>query len=111
MIERYKPTGTPLTPYEDELLVNLVEECSEVIQAATKLLRFGKESYKGYGDNQERLGLEIGDVQTVLNKCLEIGLISPEVLLTGQARKEERLQRYMQNDPPPRERRMRNAEA
>jgi hypothetical protein len=47
----------------DELLVLLIEECGEVIQAATKCLRFGYERFQpGYGVNSEVLATEIGDV-------------------------------------------------
>ncbi len=47
----------------EELLVVLIEECGEVIQAATKCLRFGFDSAEpGYGINHIELAKEIGDV-------------------------------------------------
>lgn len=47
----------------DELLIILVEECGEVVQAATKCLRFGWDrDQPGYGVNHEVLAQEIGDL-------------------------------------------------
>ncbi len=40
----------------DELLTILIEECSEIIKAATKCQRFGFDRYyPGYGINQDVL--------------------------------------------------------
>lgn len=51
----------------DELLVLLIEECGEVIQAATKCLRFGYDVDHGvgYGNNQDVLSREFGDLAAV----------------------------------------------
>ncbi len=51
----------------DELLVLLIEECGEVIQAATKCLRFGFDVDHGvdYGNNKLVLSREIGDLMAV----------------------------------------------
>jgi len=57
-------------PYltRDEKLVLLIEECGEVIQAATKCLRFGfHREYPGYGVNSEVLSCEIGDLLGVID--------------------------------------------
>lgn len=52
----------------DEKLVLLVEECGEVIQAATKCLRFGYErNQPGYGVNKDVLAHEIGDLMGVVD--------------------------------------------
>lgn len=51
----------PLTT--DELLVILMEECAEVIQAASKCLRFGfTRNHPSYGDNDKVLAKELGDL-------------------------------------------------
>jgi hypothetical protein len=52
----------------DELLVLLIEECGEVIQAATKCLRFGFTSDHGlgYGKNDLVLAKETGELQAVM---------------------------------------------
>lgn len=52
----------------DELLVLLIEECGEVIQAATKCLRFGFDGHHiaEYGINHEVLAKEAGDLLAVI---------------------------------------------
>jgi hypothetical protein len=52
----------------DEKLVLLIEECGEVIQAATKCLRFGWDrDQPDYGVNHEVLAKEVGDLTGVVN--------------------------------------------
>lgn len=52
----------------DELLTLLIEECAEVIQAATKIQRFGWDRHQPYyGENREVLAHEIGDVLGVID--------------------------------------------
>jgi NTP pyrophosphatase (non-canonical NTP hydrolase) len=59
---------------KDELLVILIEECGEVIQAATKCLRFGFDrSLPDYGVNSEVLAQEVGDVLGIVY-ALELDL-------------------------------------
>jgi NTP pyrophosphatase (non-canonical NTP hydrolase) len=52
----------------DDKLIVLIEECGEVIQAATKCLRFGWDrDQPGYGVNHEVLAAEIGDLLGVIS--------------------------------------------
>lgn len=52
----------------DEKLVLLIEECGEVIQAATKCLRFGfTHDEPGYGVNSTKLAQELGDLVGVVD--------------------------------------------
>src|SRR5262245_34595005 len=52
-----------VTLTRDEILVLLIEECGEVIQAATKCLRFGYDrNQPDYGVNSVVLSKEIGDL-------------------------------------------------
>ncbi len=51
----------------EQTLVLLIEECGEVIQAATKCLRFGWDRDQlSYGVNHEVLAAEIGDLLGVI---------------------------------------------
>lgn len=51
----------------DEKLILLIEECGEVIQAATKCLRFGWDrDQPNYGVNHEVLANECGDVMAMI---------------------------------------------
>lgn len=60
-----KPEPVKLT--RDELMILLIEECGEVIQAATKCLRFGYDvdHGTGYGNNRDHLATELGDLTAV----------------------------------------------
>lgn len=53
----------------DDLLILLIEECGEVIQAATKCLRFGFNVDHGvdYGNNRTVLSREVGDLLGVID--------------------------------------------
>ena len=52
----------------DECLILLIEECGEVIQAATKCLRFGFDrDQPGYGVNSLVLAAEVGDLLGVID--------------------------------------------
>jgi hypothetical protein len=96
-MNRYKPNGTPLTDHERELLVILMEECAEVTQAASKLLRFGKENRPDSGvSNSAVLGLEIGDLQEMILMATNAGLVDRRDVGDGVQRKRERLAHFMQ---------------
>jgi hypothetical protein len=97
MSERYQPNGVTLTDYERELLVILMEECAEVIQAASKLIRFGKENRPNDGmSNTYCLGLEIGDVSQVISMTQDAYLVQATAIREGRDRKRERLEKFMQ---------------
>jgi hypothetical protein len=102
-MSKYQPNGTPLTDYERELLVILMEECAEVIQAASKLIRFGKENRPPTGfphseiSNSTYLGLEAGDLDYMIRLVREAGIISLKDIGAGHQRKMARLDQYMQH--------------
>lgn len=80
----------------DELLVLLIEECGEVIQAATKCLRFGFDVDHGidYGNNKLVLSREIGDLLGVVDG-LPLDLMNIRVSRDGKlARAEAAKERY-----------------
>ena len=98
MTDRYRPTGTPLTEHEREILVILMEECGEVVQAASKLIRFGRESYLGYGENVAVLSAEIGDLLCVVDIAKRLALMRDQEIHNGTLRKIERLKFFLQTD-------------
>lgn len=53
----------------DEKLIHLSEEAAEVIQAASKCLRFGYDidHGTGYGNNRKMLSKEIGDLLALVD--------------------------------------------
>jgi hypothetical protein len=95
--------GLMPTKRQHELLNILIEECAEVIQRATKMKRFGiDETQSGqYRDNRERLGREIGDLELMLELCLEAGLIRREDIVAGIENKKLQLTRWMVHSPEP----------
>lgn len=56
-----------VTEAELERLTILQEECAEVIQAVSKIIRFGWNSYHGEITNRAQLTLETGDLVSILN--------------------------------------------
>ena len=58
-----------LTPQQKEVLLILSEECSEVIQAISKIFRFGIDTKWNGEVNRERLALELGDLQCMIDLC------------------------------------------
>lgn len=60
-------------------LIHQVEECSEVIKAATKALRFGLDDTnpKTGNTNAEDLREELGDVANVADILVDCGVIEP----------------------------------
>jgi hypothetical protein len=97
MADRYVPNGTPLNDHERELLVILMEECAEVTQAASKLLRFGKENRPDSGvSNVYTLSAEYGDLLTISEMAINSGLMRMTAIEEGRYRKRERLAHFMQ---------------
>ena len=98
---KYLSTGTPLTDYERELLIILMEECAEVTQAASKLLRFGRGNRPPDRDvsNTTILAHEVGDLQEVIEMVGAAGLISAVDVAAGRKKKRERLAFFMQASP------------
>lgn len=72
----------------------VIEECAEVIQAATKILRFGEDdSHPSYYDgapNSEVLTEEVGQ----LLHCISRLGLNCALLMLAQQRKEEKLKTY-----------------
>lgn len=98
MDEKFVSPCPPPSPYEAELLTILIEECMEVAQRATKMLRFGvNEVQPGQDlDNAERLSVEVGDLLAVIRLCTEADLISHSVSQHAVAAKLNKLRIYMQ---------------
>jgi hypothetical protein len=97
-MERYQPNGTPLTDYEREALVILMEECAEVIQAASKLIRFGKENRPDTGEaNSVVLAHEIGDLEATCTMVVNnTDMLHLTDIYNGRERKRSRLAHFMQ---------------
>lgn len=99
MTEKFvTPCALP-TEREREILTILIEECAEVQQRATKLLRFGRDEVQSGQplSNKDRLSEEIGDMQAVLTLAEEYGLVSREIAVVQAPKKFAKLEKYMQS--------------
>lgn len=87
-----------VTEHQEECLNILQEECSEVIQAASKIKRFGILNRKPGAElnNLQNLEMEIGDVLALIDLCKEAGIgITDEGLEKARKAKFLRLSQYM----------------
>lgn len=101
MVEKYFSKSPPLTPYEKEVLTILMEECAEVIQAASKMIRFGREERPDNGvQNDQHLGIEIGELFEMINMTNMERLIFEGDISLGRARKRLGLAKYLQAAKP-----------
>jgi NTP pyrophosphatase (non-canonical NTP hydrolase) len=75
---------------QEEILLILQEECAEVIQAVSKVKRFGKEN------NIEQLEQEIADVLCMIELAYQHGILdkNEERVKNRITVKQERLKRY-----------------
>lgn len=91
-----------LTPAEHERLSLLVEECSEVIQAAGKILRHGYESKDPTDDNaptnRSNLERELGDVSLILRIMVREGDVNSTNMSKFSDKKAAKLQRYLHHN-------------
>lgn len=102
MSERFITPASLPSPFEDELIGILIEECMETCIRVSKVKRFGlAEVQPGQPhDNSTRMAHEIGDIFYVVEVMLEYGLIEQADIENGIASKKRQLRRYMQHQPP-----------
>jgi len=75
---------------QEELLVITMEECGELIQACSKILRSGKAE----GKNLKNLQDEVGDVVCMIDIMLRNNLISEKKLLDRKLVKLVKLKKW-----------------
>ncbi len=65
---------------EQHLLQKLSEECCEVSQAVSKALLFGlHDTHETYGNNHDRIVIEVHDILGVLAELVDRGIITMPV--------------------------------
>lgn len=79
---------------QKEIMQIAQEESAEVIQAISKVFRFGMESEHNGVTNREHLETEIGDVLCMINLMYEQGLIDWSAVQLAQVAKREKLQKW-----------------
>jgi len=80
-----------MTAERDEILVVLMEECSEVIQEASKLIRFND-------TDQDRIEKEIGDLICMIEILGQKGIIDTSVLVDHMNAKRDKLKTWSNID-------------
>ena len=75
-----------------EALIILQEECAEVIQAASKIYRFGLDnSHKSGATQRANLEMEIGDMLALVDILVEQGTVDLNNLQAAKLNKIEKL--------------------
>jgi len=79
----------PSMHYEQELLTIMMEECGEVIQACSKIIRFGATEEK-----LKELEKELGDLFQMMELAHQYDLVSWTGIDEASAAKAEKLKKY-----------------
>lgn len=78
-----------------EILQILQEECSEVIRAASKMIRFGEKGISPSGQtNAEHLEEELGDLQAMIQLLHDYDIVSFTNIDEHAEAKMEKLRKY-----------------
>ena len=79
----------------NEALVITMEECGEVIQECSKMIRFGHlDSSEQLTDKKERLSREVGDLMLMIDHLLELELLDSNIIAQQKEVKQEKLKTY-----------------
>lgn len=73
---------------KDELMTITMEECGEVIQACSKVMRFPGEQ------SSDMLKKELGDLYCMIEICIENKLLTYTELMDGANEKREKLRKW-----------------
>jgi NTP pyrophosphatase (non-canonical NTP hydrolase) len=79
---------------EKEIMLIAQEECAEVVQAISKVFRFGKtDEYNGQ-TNQQRLEEEVGDLMCMIELMQEYGIVNATNVLNANVKKRLKLGKW-----------------
>lgn len=81
----------------EEALVILQEECAEVIQATSKILRFGFQSRyptEDFASTKECLEMEVGQLLCMINILVDQGAINEDAMLEAMEYKKIKLKEW-----------------
>ena len=77
-----------------EIMSILQEECAEVIQAISKVKRFGIDEMFEDRSNRERLEDEIGDAMCLIGLLIDEGIVDEKRIESAAKNKLDRLKRW-----------------
>lgn len=93
-----------LSEAEQERLAILIEECAEVIQAGSKVLRHGYESrnpkVQDSETHREALERELGDLMHAMTRLTDAGDLDRDVIEARRTSKPTRILPYLHHQPP-----------
>jgi NTP pyrophosphatase (non-canonical NTP hydrolase) len=77
-------------------LIYLMEECGEVTQACSKIIRFGLDTKRKNKDqsNKELLEEELGDVLCLINRLMDAGIIDQSAVERAAGAKAKKLAQW-----------------
>lgn len=93
-----------LTVAERELVLKLVEEASEVIKEACKMLNYGKVAQDDNGlryNNVKKTSVEVGNFLNAVELCKNSGLIDGNVAQESWDHKREEIWQYLKHNEQP----------
>lgn len=101
MSDKFVSPCPPPTAHQAEILALIIEECAEVQQRATKMLRFGVAEVQPGQEytNAQRLSHELGDLMAVLRYAASCGLIDSDTIAWAEHRKHPKLLKFLQTEP------------
>ena len=70
------------------------EECAEVIQAISKIFRFGLDATWNGETNRERLEKELGDLMAMIHIMESTGIVRNEMIVEAEIEKYEKLRKW-----------------
>ena len=76
---------------DSEVLLIAQEECAEVIQAISKVFRFGMDAEHKGQTNREHLEEEIGDLMCMIDLLIDQGIVSESAVMTAKNEKLNKL--------------------
>jgi NTP pyrophosphatase (non-canonical NTP hydrolase) len=79
---------------QKEVLLIAQEECAEVIQAISKVFRFGKSDEYNGKTNQQRLEEEVGDLLCMIELMQQYGIVNPTNVLNANVSKRNKLKKW-----------------
>jgi NTP pyrophosphatase (non-canonical NTP hydrolase) len=89
-----------MTPYQNELLLIAMEECAEVVQAISKVKRFGADTKYYYDPEFTNLDIvvnELGDTLAMIRLLIDSGLIHEDDLEIAKRKKLDKVKLWMVN--------------
>jgi NTP pyrophosphatase (non-canonical NTP hydrolase) len=84
---------TPMHKTDETLLITQ-EECAEVIQAISKVFRFGIDGVYADRTNKERLEEELGDLLCMVDLLVEFGIVNDGSINAARHKKRDKLSKY-----------------